>query len=63
MLDVFGDTWDGAIYEIFDGDPPYTPQGCISQAWSVAEILRSWVEDVENIQPPYEALLLHEIGV
>jgi len=63
MIDVFGDTWDGAIYEIFDGDSPYAPQGCISQAWSVAEILRSWVEDIENIQPPYKDLLLHEIGV
>jgi predicted glycogen debranching enzyme len=30
----------GTISEIFDGDPPYTPRGCISQAWSVAEVLR-----------------------
>ena len=27
--------------EIYDGNPPYTPNGCISQAWSVGEILRS----------------------
>ena len=63
MLDVYGDSWDGSIYEIFDGDPPYAPQGCITQAWSVAEILRAWVEDIENITPRYESLLLHEIGV
>ena len=30
----------GTISEIFDGDPPHTPRGCISQAWSVAEVLR-----------------------
>ncbi len=26
--------------KIFDGDPPHAPNGCIAQAWSVAEILR-----------------------
>ena len=31
----------GYISEIFDGDPPHTPRGCIAQAWSVAEILRA----------------------
>jgi predicted glycogen debranching enzyme len=30
----------GSISEIFDGDPPFTPRGCIAQAWSVAEVLR-----------------------
>ncbi len=33
----------GSISEIFDAEPPYTPRGCIAQAWSVAEILRCWV--------------------
>ncbi len=32
----------GSISEIFDGDPPFTPRGCIAQAWSVAELLRVW---------------------
>jgi predicted glycogen debranching enzyme len=32
----------GSISEIFDGDPPHTPRGCIAQAWSVAEVLRCW---------------------
>ena len=32
----------GTIGEIFDGDPPHSPVGCISQAWSVAEALRAW---------------------
>ena len=30
----------GTISEIFDGSPPHRAHGCISQAWSVAEILR-----------------------
>lgn len=56
MLDIFGDEWDGSIYEIFDGDPIYIPRGCISQAWSVAEILRAWVEDIQEILPKYEKI-------
>ncbi|MEO8147504.1 MAG: amylo-alpha-1,6-glucosidase [Bacteroidia bacterium] len=30
----------GSISEIFDGDAPHTPRGCIAQAWSVGELLR-----------------------
>jgi predicted glycogen debranching enzyme len=30
----------GSISEIFDADAPFTPRGCIAQAWSVAEVLR-----------------------
>lgn len=30
--------------EIFDGDPPFAPNGCIAQAWSVGETLRAWRE-------------------
>ena len=33
----------GTISEIFDAEEPFAPRGCIAQAWSVAEILRSWV--------------------
>jgi predicted glycogen debranching enzyme len=36
----------GQISEIFDGDAPHTPRGCIAQAWSVAELLRAALEDV-----------------
>jgi predicted glycogen debranching enzyme len=38
----------GQISEIFDGDAPHQPRGCIAQAWSVAEILRAAVEDVRT---------------
>ncbi|WP_406661185.1 amylo-alpha-1,6-glucosidase [Methanolobus sp. ZRKC3] len=36
----------GSISEIFDGDAPHKPRGCISQAWSVAELTRAYAEDV-----------------
>jgi predicted glycogen debranching enzyme len=32
----------GSISEIFDAEPPHIPNGCIAQAWSVAEVLRAW---------------------
>jgi predicted glycogen debranching enzyme len=37
-----GEAGVGTISEIFDGDPPFRPRGCIAQAWSVAEVLRAW---------------------
>ena len=40
-LDQFG---LGTIGEIFDAVDPYLPRGCIAQAWSVAEVLRTWVK-------------------
>jgi predicted glycogen debranching enzyme len=33
----------GTLSEIFDAEPPYTPRGCMAQAWSVAEVLRAWI--------------------
>jgi len=41
----------GHISEILDGDTPQRPCGCIAQAWSVAEVLRAYVEDVKGIRP------------
>ncbi len=32
----------GTLAEIFDGDAPHAPRGCIAQAWTVAEVLRAW---------------------
>jgi glycogen debranching enzyme len=34
----------GSVSEIFDGDAPHIAAGCFAQAWSVAEILRSWIQ-------------------
>ena len=36
----------GQISEIFDGDAPHLPRGCVAQAWSVGEILRAAVDDI-----------------
>ena len=33
----------GNVSEIFDADAPHGARGCFAQAWSVAEILRSWI--------------------
>ena len=41
----------GHISEIFDGDAPQRPCGCIAQAWSAAEILRALVEDIHGLRP------------
>jgi glycogen debranching enzyme len=48
----------GTISEIFDGDEPHTPRGCISQAWSVAEPMRAYVEDVLQVRPRFEKEVL-----
>ena len=32
----------GTLSEVFDGDKPHTPGGAFAQAWSVAEVLRTW---------------------
>lgn len=34
----------GQISEIFGGDSPHLPAGCMAQAWSVSEIVRALVE-------------------
>ena len=40
----------GSISEIYDGNPPHEPKGAISQAWSVAELLRikSLIDEYES---------------
>ena len=34
----------GSIAEIFEGDPPFAPSGCIAKAGSVAETLGTWLQ-------------------
>jgi predicted glycogen debranching enzyme len=43
----------GQISEVFDGDFPHRPGGCFAQAWSVAEVLRTYVEDVRGRRPEF----------
>ncbi|EDY19055.1 glycogen debranching enzyme [Chthoniobacter flavus Ellin428] len=38
----------GSMSEIFDAEEPFTPRGCIAQAWTVAEVLRCWVKTGEK---------------
>ncbi|MDP8263145.1 MAG: amylo-alpha-1,6-glucosidase [Candidatus Ancaeobacter aquaticus] len=40
----------GTISEIFDGTVPHHPRGCISQAWSVAEIMRVYFEYIVDVR-------------
>jgi len=44
LADHLADYGVGSIAEVFDGDAPFAPGGCIAQAWSVAETLRAWHE-------------------
>jgi len=54
-LDAFyghlNDAGLGQVSEVFDGDGPHHPGGCIAQAWSVAELLRAAAEDVYILKP------------
>ncbi len=43
FADHLADRGVGTISEIFDGDPPHTPRGCIASAWSVAQVLCGWM--------------------
>jgi predicted glycogen debranching enzyme len=40
----------GNVSEIFDAEPPHTPRGAVGQAWSVAELLRAYMEDVLGVR-------------
>ena len=41
LIDHLGEGCLGQVAEVFDAEPPFTPRGCIAQAWGVAELLRS----------------------
>jgi predicted glycogen debranching enzyme len=41
----------GSLAEIYHGDAPFTPDGCIAQAWSVGEVLRGWTELMRVSRP------------
>ena len=61
------DRGTGQISEIFEGDAPHRPVGCIAQAWSIAEVLRVCVDDLRFAEPvlvsraPNQALLASEL--
>jgi len=45
------DEGGGQVPEVFDGDAPHRPGGCMAQAWSVAELLRICVEELPAAKP------------
>jgi predicted glycogen debranching enzyme len=44
LIAHLGEACIGNISEVFDAREPYTPGGCIAQAWGVAELLRCLVQ-------------------
>jgi predicted glycogen debranching enzyme len=43
LIDHLNEQCVGSVAEIFDAEQPFLPRGCVAQAWSVAEMLRSWL--------------------
>jgi predicted glycogen debranching enzyme len=39
-----GEACIGSVSEIFDAEAPFTPRGCVAQAWGVAELLRCHIK-------------------
>ncbi|MBF0499594.1 MAG: glycogen debranching enzyme family protein [Candidatus Riflebacteria bacterium] len=48
-----GEACIGSVSEVFDGEPPHRSGGCVAQAWSVAELLRCYVEDIKGQRPTF----------
>lgn len=49
LLEYFKDLYSmSKLPEIFDGDEPHKPKGCIVQAWSYAELIRAYYEDLKG---------------
>jgi predicted glycogen debranching enzyme len=53
----------GTVNEIFDAEKPYTPRGCIAQAWSVAEVLRAWLLTTPTPSDSREELVKTDAGI
>jgi predicted glycogen debranching enzyme len=62
LKDHLADGGLGHISEIFDGDAPQRSRGCIAQAWSVAEVLRAHIEDVQGLRPVVKASDIAKCG-
>jgi len=48
IIGLIGGNCIGSINEVYDAEHPHTPRGAISQAWSVAEVLRAYLEDTQQ---------------
>lgn len=49
----------GSVSEIFDAEAPFTPRGCIAQAWSVAELTRCWAKTAGSLPETGQSGLHH----
>ncbi len=49
----------GTISEIFDGDEPHYPRGCIAQAWALASVIHSRIaiKNIINKSTPFQKQL------
>jgi predicted glycogen debranching enzyme len=45
----------GFLSEVYDGDPPHEPGGCVAQSWSVAEAIRLYTILISGEVPKYRA--------
>ncbi|MBG84483.1 MAG: hypothetical protein CMJ40_08060 [Phycisphaerae bacterium] len=54
LVESMDDGCTGQIAEIYDGDKPHRAHGCPAQAWSVAEVARSWPADLREEAPGAE---------
>jgi predicted glycogen debranching enzyme len=51
LIDELGRACIGQVSEVFDAEPPFTPRGCVAQAWGVAELLRALLETAGAPEP------------
>jgi predicted glycogen debranching enzyme len=49
LVKHLGEACVGSVSEVFDAEPPYTPRGCIAQAWGVAELLRAILATCQRV--------------
>jgi len=65
FADHLPDAGIGSISEIFDGNPPFRPNGAIAQAWSVAECLRMLItlkRAAPKVYAAWEKRLAHRLA-
>jgi predicted glycogen debranching enzyme len=48
LVEHLSDACIGSVSEVFDAEPPFYPRGCCAQAWSVAELLRCWLQTADG---------------
>jgi glycogen debranching enzyme len=63
LTDHLSEACIGSVSEIFDAEPPFTPRGCVAQAWGVAEALRCWVKTAPGAEPPAPRAAPHQAAM